>query len=69
MVYGFDCINDKRRFRDETKYDWSVLVKQWLPYILLDSYKVFSGIVVRFVENNSLGEFLVNQNKAPVFFH
>ena len=44
-------------------------MKQWLPYILLDSYKVFSGIVVRFVENNSLGEFLVNQNKAPVFFH
>ena len=41
MIYGFVCIEDWRRFRAETKPDWLAFVRQWLPYIELDSYRVF----------------------------
>jgi hypothetical protein len=41
LVYGFDDARSWRRFRESTLNDWRIFVKQWLPYINLDTYKVF----------------------------
>ncbi len=41
LVYGFDGVQSWRRFRESTMDDWRIFVKQWLPYINLDTYKVY----------------------------
>jgi hypothetical protein len=41
LVYGFDDVQSWRRFRESTLDNWRIFVKQWLPYINLDTYKVY----------------------------
>lgn len=41
LVYGFDDVRSWRRFRENTLDDWRIFVRQWLPYINLDTYKVY----------------------------
>lgn len=42
MIYGFNSVEDWRRFLAETKPDWLAFVRQWLPYIVQGTYNVFS---------------------------
>lgn len=41
LVYGFDDVQSWHRFRESIMDDWRIFVKQLLPYLSLDTYKIY----------------------------